>query len=162
MASNILNFPNVSPISGDNLTYVVVADDAFPLRESIMKPYSHRDLTKDQKIFNYRLSRARGVVENAFGILANRFRILLTTIMLPVDKVQTITLACLALHNFLITESKHNYLNIEQGFMENREEESSLQNIAHQGGNRSKTSARKIRDLYCNFFNTSGSGKKTV
>ena len=35
-----------------------------------MKPYSKRDMTEDQRIFSYRLSRAPRVSENAFGIMA--------------------------------------------------------------------------------------------
>lgn len=53
----------------------LVGDDAFPLKTYLMKPYSKITLSLEQKVFNYRLSRARRIVENAFGILASRFRI---------------------------------------------------------------------------------------
>jgi hypothetical protein len=53
----------------------LVGDDAFPLKPFLLKPHSHRSLSYAEKVFNYRLSRARGIVENAFGILVSRFRI---------------------------------------------------------------------------------------
>lgn len=68
------------PESDQLAPYCIVADEAFPLKEYLMKPYPNRRLSVEQRIFNYRLSRARRVVENAFGILANCFRVLLTTI----------------------------------------------------------------------------------
>nr|CAI5868375.1 unnamed protein product [Callosobruchus analis] len=54
------------------LPYVFVADDAFALRLDMMKPFRQADLnSKERKIYNYRVSRARRIVENAFGILAS-------------------------------------------------------------------------------------------
>lgn len=40
-------------------------------------------------------------MENAFGILANRFRVFMTPIGLVPEKVEVITMACCTLHNFL-------------------------------------------------------------
>ena len=67
--------------------HYIVADDAFPLQENMMKPFSHKDMIHQHRIFNYRLSLARRVVENAFGILSNRFRVFFTKIALEPSKV---------------------------------------------------------------------------
>jgi len=52
--------------------YAFVGDEAFPLKLYMLRPYSRDNLTDAQRIFNYRLSRARRVIENAFGILTVR------------------------------------------------------------------------------------------
>jgi hypothetical protein len=83
------------------LPYYVIGDDAFGLRTYLMKPYGHRTLTKEERIFNYRLSRARRIVENAFGILTQRFRCLLGPMRQAPETVTTIVLACCILHNML-------------------------------------------------------------
>ena len=63
------------PHSDIKSPYVIVGDDAFPLKSYLMKPFPGKNVSDDQRIFNYRLSRARRVSENAFGILAAKFRV---------------------------------------------------------------------------------------
>jgi hypothetical protein len=76
---NLLNFRKdaISPKSTTKIAYVIVADDAFRLSNRMMKP-TGQGANEAEKVFNYRLSRARRVVENAFGILCNRFQIHIT------------------------------------------------------------------------------------
>ena len=57
------------PNSEITLPYVFVGDEAYPLTTYIMKPYGRRTLDRSKVIFNCRLSRARRVVECAFGWL---------------------------------------------------------------------------------------------
>lgn len=72
---DIADLPPSEPLPGSDtdVPYFLVGDDAFPLREWMMKPHSKREMMAAERIFNYRLSRARRIVENAFGILANRY-----------------------------------------------------------------------------------------
>ena len=52
-------------------------------------------------IYTFRLSRARRVVVNLFGILANQWQLLFRPIPLNPDFVSDLTLAMLTLHNAL-------------------------------------------------------------
>ena len=67
----------------------------------MMKQYSLRGMTRPERILNYRLSRARRVVENTFGILANRFQVLLSMMQQQPDTVKLIFTACMLLHNLI-------------------------------------------------------------
>lgn len=101
--NDIIGFPQPDPLPGDteDVPYFLVGDDAFALRTYMMKPFGCRGMTRKQRIFNYRLSRARRVVENSFGILANRFQVLLTTMMHEADTVRLLVKACILLHNLM-------------------------------------------------------------
>ncbi|KAJ4928697.1 hypothetical protein JOQ06_004323, partial [Pogonophryne albipinna] len=53
--------PAPLPASDQAVCYSIVADEAFSLKEHLMKPSPNRRLAVEQRIFNYRLSRARRV-----------------------------------------------------------------------------------------------------
>ncbi|CAH2003144.1 unnamed protein product [Acanthoscelides obtectus] len=95
-----LQFPN-NDENDEKLNFVIVGDEAFALHEHILKPFSHRNLTNERRIYNYRISRCRNVVENAFGLMAYRFGILHTKICIDPQKATFVTLATCMLHNFL-------------------------------------------------------------
>lgn len=79
----------------------------------MMKPYPGQDLTLAERLFNYRLSRARRIIENCFGVATSRFRVFPKPIIADVEKVINITKAVVVLHNFLMAtrspEDTHNY-----------------------------------------------------
>ena len=101
---NRLNLPNSEQIWGSEFSfpYVFVGDEAFPLRVNLMKPYPRSLLAIAERIFCYRLSRCRRIIENTFGILASRFRIFRRPIIARLEVVIAVTKASVALHNFLM------------------------------------------------------------
>lgn len=102
LAEDTLALP---PPPGDGLNYVFVGDEAFPLKTYLMRPYPGRSITADTRhrrlVFNYRLSRARRVVENAFGILVVKWRVYRQPIIAGTDTVDAIVKATCVLHNYL-------------------------------------------------------------
>ena len=103
MQDGTVGLPEHDALPNDDqpIPYYIIADDAFALNTWLMKPFSHRQLTREERIFNYRLSRARRVVENAFGILSNRWRCMLTVMPQTPERVTTISIACCVLHNLI-------------------------------------------------------------
>lgn len=101
---NTLEIPPPTELQGRErkLPYFILADSAFSMSENIMKPYAgaHPRGSKE-RIFNYRLSRARKAVENAFGLLSAVFRVFRKLMLLQPDKAQIISMAAIHLHNFL-------------------------------------------------------------
>lgn len=86
---NRLNLPepNCLPNTNVRFPFVFVADEAFALHQNLLKPYTLKlPLTREQLEYNRRVSRARVVVENAFGILASRFGVFQKAICLEPKK----------------------------------------------------------------------------
>ena len=82
-----------------HVPHILLGDEAFPLRCDLMRPFTRNALSNERHIFNYRLSRARTVVENAFHILANHWMLYHYCIYLNPDNVTTVVKATVVLHN---------------------------------------------------------------
>lgn len=108
-------FPPPRHLPGSNimLPHVIVGDEAFRLSEHVMKPYCKKQVLEDprKRKFNYHLSKARRVSENAFGLMSVTFRIFFTPINIKPEVADLITVVCCCLHNMLREEylSFHRY-----------------------------------------------------
>ncbi|CAI6358932.1 unnamed protein product [Macrosiphum euphorbiae] len=100
LLAGTLDLPN-NYETEENLNFSFLADDAFALHNHVLKPYPGSGVTHEERIFNYRLARGRNVVENAFGLLTSRFRVLHTAINMSPDNIKKVVLAICSLHNFL-------------------------------------------------------------
>lgn len=101
---NNLDFPaSNATLPGTHISvpFMCVADAAFPLRTNLMKPFGGKSLSRKQMVFNYRLSRCRRTIENAFGILAARWRFLRRTVIATPERVGLFVRTACILHNFL-------------------------------------------------------------
>ena len=60
--------PAELPGTNEQHDFVLIADEAFPLQTNLLQPFPGRDLnTMNKRRYNYKLARARHVIENAFG-----------------------------------------------------------------------------------------------
>ncbi|VEN51638.1 unnamed protein product, partial [Callosobruchus maculatus] len=167
LESKTLKLPQPSTPEGCDysLPFTFISDETFTLMENLMKPYADRNLTKEEKIFNYRLSRARRVVENAFGIMASRFRVFRTEINLSLENIDHVVLACCVLHNYLISNASDTYLQPSidrEDTATNRihpgewREESEAFIPLHRTPRGSAVPAKTARERYTYFFNHEG------
>ncbi|XP_029170002.1 putative nuclease HARBI1 [Nylanderia fulva] len=102
--TNEMNVPDPKPFyfEGNSMPYVLVGDEAFPLTEYLMRPFPEKQgLNQDKIIYNYRLSRARRTIENAFGILSSQWRILRRPINCSIETAMKIVQAIVCLHNYI-------------------------------------------------------------
>lgn len=99
--------PPPAIIQGTNIEvpYVFLGDQAFALKSNMMIPYPQKKVREEVEdtmaIFNIRHTRARRVVENAFGILNNVWRIFNTPINVQPEVVDKIIVVSCILHNML-------------------------------------------------------------
>ena len=162
--------PSCLPLCEKVVPYVFVGDDAFALKPNMMKPYPQTGLTEDKRIYNYRHSRARSISENLFGILANRWRVFRSVILLPPETIEHLVLATLTVHNFLRKSSSRNVYcppgladmvdksgNLTNGrWRANPPTESMFTLQVPSSGHNSSNTAKAIRDNFKDYFCNAG------
>ncbi|KAH7693745.1 nuclease HARBI1-like protein [Aphelenchoides avenae] len=161
-----LGIPGAAELPGTDMAmnYFCVADAAFPLTTHIMKPLPGNNLTEAQRIYNYRISRARRVIENVFGIMACKWRVLLKPIETSAVTADAITKAICPLHNFVIDEDKIHtptaqadtgLENEDNGRWRREIDPLSSANVRARGG-RATLDAQNMRQDLVAFFNGPG------
>lgn len=155
LANNLLHIPKESTLPGTDISnpFVFVADDAFPLKDNIMKPFPQKRLTYEKEVFNYRLSRARGVVEMAFGNIAQMWRKLLQPIDADVDLAIDIVKAITVLHNFVKTQEPHrNFISDDDASKSVQTQVPRTESPDDRPRFRASQRALHIRDALMNYF----------
>ena len=161
LASGRLSVPGPQVLPGTDIEapHVMVGDEAFPLKCNIMRPFPGAQLSQpDRMVFNYRLSRARRIVENAFGIMVQRFRCFLKPLhMEPKNAVRVIRAACV-LHNLLRQDAMGG-----QGCRPQQDDVAPLstsgafQPLHEQiGSNNHQVAAAHWREVFCTYFSNDG------
>lgn len=153
--SGNLSVPGPSSLPGTNteLPHVIVGDEAFPLKTYIMRPYPGQELDDSKRLFNYRLSRARRVSENGFGILCQKFRLYNRRIQSLPDNVDNIILASCVLYNFIRKYEGAPIIREDTVGNNNNQVNSAIRNLSHRGGNATRE-AFQIRDAFKDYFSS--------
>ena len=110
-----------------------------------MKPFPTRNLSERKRIYNYRQSRARINVENAFGILSSRFQIFRKPLQFSPRKVDLFVLTCCCLHNMLVKDD------------ERVTDTNKMLQLSRSTVNTSQQASRNIRDELADYFINEGS-----
>ncbi|PNF36799.1 hypothetical protein B7P43_G09636, partial [Cryptotermes secundus] len=154
IADGTFSIPADRSLPGQNeLTpCVLIGDEAFPLRPNIMRPFPYRQPRQDyrKEIYNKRLCRARRVVENAFGILAQKWRIFLRPIQVKVETTISIVKAACILHNYL--RSTNSGMRFEHLLEPQEAVAEALGNLQLEGRRATNLSAQ-IRERLFAYFN---------
>lgn len=154
ISQNALQFPVDEPLPAAQhlgpVPYVIVGDEAFPLQTNLMRPFPGRGCSQNQQIYNYRLSRARRIVENAFGILAARWRVFHTKLAVGPELATSIVKSSCVLHNFLQGQSTPGQVTRLLNEIANEHIDGLLNTAAT--GNRGGLNAMAIRDIFVEYF----------
>lgn len=107
LATSSANIPQneAIPNCNINIPYYLLGDGGLPLKKYLMTPYARGAYTPhSEEIFNKKLSSARSTIERAFGVLANKWKILQQAMNFKLETTNAVVMALVCLHNFIITQ----------------------------------------------------------
>nr|XP_029131775.1 uncharacterized protein LOC114918338 [Labrus bergylta]XP_029137006.1 uncharacterized protein LOC114921299 [Labrus bergylta] len=122
------------------IPHVFLADEAFPLRRSLLLHSYPGNTVGEKRVFNYRLSHGRRMVECVFGILATQWRIYRRVLGVSAQVAETVIEATCILHNFLGDEA-----GAPTG---PAEPSAAIQNVARVGSNNASREAITVRSQF--------------
>lgn len=106
--NNTLNLPPTRTLPNDDCAVppVFIGDSGFAIARNLMRPYADEQV-RGHRRFNYRLSRARMIIECSFGRLAASFPVLKGPLDLEYTTGCTFIHALCILHNYKLGRYKH-------------------------------------------------------
>lgn len=151
---NKFNVPCDREVPGTNekLSYAIIGDEAFPLKNYLLRPYPGSQIYEDEgkNKFNEHNSRARKVVEDAFGQITSKFRIYCRRLKALQENADKIVMTTCILQNF-IKQNTTDMLSNEQ--RPNLNLLSHITSFSKEGGSAQKE-AFENRDKFKQFFNS--------
>ncbi|XP_063062128.1 uncharacterized protein LOC134454980 isoform X2 [Engraulis encrasicolus] len=126
----------VKTIEGQEVPLLIIGDPAYPLLRWLVKAYKHSPaLTPEQLSFNLHLSPARVGVENTFGMLKARWRVLLKQSEFHFTFTPKVIATCCALHNFCVIEKDAPHTNWIEDTFDPRYPQPTTQENTRESGN---------------------------
>ncbi|XP_073821916.1 uncharacterized protein [Musca autumnalis] len=110
LENNLTNLPEDMQIldasTGMMLTAYMVTPPSFPLLKHTMRPYPGKALSEDKLNFNERLKKCSSYLDNSYGVLLHKWKVLQNKFTCLPETACHIVKACVILHNFAIDHDK--------------------------------------------------------
>uniref|UniRef100_A0A671S3X4 Zgc:194221 n=1 Tax=Sinocyclocheilus anshuiensis TaxID=1608454 RepID=A0A671S3X4_9TELE len=132
--------------------HVFVADEAFPLRRHMMRPHPGQNIGREKRLYNYRLSRARRMVECSFGILATQWRLYRRVLGVTPEMAEKAIKATCILHNLLRVDQVEDHPQAPSS--EPDSSARAMGDLHRMSSNNSSCEAITIREKFTQYFSS--------
>jgi hypothetical protein len=103
------NVPSDTELTGTTLKvqFVIITDEAYQSIPYLIRPYPKQILDNPSRAVNYRLYKARIIIECAIGIMRSKWHILTKSIEISVSNDIHVVKAICILHTFVLQQEPH-------------------------------------------------------